>query len=472
VSDNIIGMTWNKSNFLPNNYGIEISWGNQNVIGSGNVIAGNSDHGVYVYHADDNLIYGNYIGYPFVIGGGGNDGDGVHVHASANNTISKGNVISENGGNGIYVNGSAGTVITGNGIGGNTKDGIHMKSSDGQIGDSGELNRNGIGGNGDDGIHLDSSSDVTIKNNYIGLDSGAFDAGNQGHGILVENGSSNNTIGGEKSGEGNWIGWNQKSGIYLSGSGTQNNYILRNVLGAPINWGWEAPNGNHGVGVYDGANDNWIGGLGIGNTIIASGWSGVAIVESSYNHVLSNRIGTNGLGITWGNAFYGVHVVDVAGGDVTNSNAITFNEIAYNGTANGQDLAQAGVKIEAAVQNPISQNSIHHNDGPGIQLFNGGNTDLPSPTISQASCKGPVKGKAGGPGWTIEIFSDTQNEGRYYEGQTTADTHGDWSWSGTLHGPNVTATARTPANDTSPFSSVFPIERCLIPRAYLPLVLR
>ena len=470
ISNNIIGLTWNTQSALPNNYGIYL-YGDNNVIGSGNVIAGNSDHGVYVYHANKNSITHNYIGYPYGANDLGNGGDGVHVHASADNKIEDGNVISDNTGDGIKVNGSSNTRIWGNGIGGNDKNGVYFANSDGEVGGVGDLKRNQIGGNKLNGIHLDSSSNVTIANNYIGLGSGAFDEGNEGHGVLINNGSSGNTVGGDTAGEGNWIGWNHQSGIYIEGSGTDNNYVLNNILGAPINLGWQAPNGLHGIAIYDGASNNRIGDFGAGNTVLSSGWSGVVMVNSTYNAVIANRIGTNGSGVNWGNTYYGVHVVSSPLGNAYN-NAISFNEIAYSGTHNGIDNAEAGVKIDGAVHSAISQNSIHDNDGPGIQLVNGGNAALPAPTISKAGCEGPISGKAGGPGWLIEIFSDTTNEGRRYEGHTTADTNGDWSWSGSVYGPHVTATARNSVLDTSSFSAPFNIGGCSRPAVFLPLMFK
>ena len=349
-------------------------------------------------------------------------------------------------------------TMQGNTILENGQDGVYLGSSvvDSQIGGSGSNQRNVIGDSGANGVHLYGAQNVAVTGNYIGLShvTGA-DAGNEGHGILIANGSTDNFIGGTGSGEGNWIGWNHQDGIRLSGSNTQDNYILGNVIGAPFNWAWEAPNHHHGIGIYDGAHDNWIGdgtppG---GNTVLASGWSGVAIVNSNTNWVVYNRIGTDGAGINWGNAFYGVNVVGGA------NNAIVLNEIAYNGTHAGE----AGVRIDGAgaTGNAITQNSIHDNDGAGIELVNNGNINLPAPTISQADCQGPVAGTAC-VNCIIEIFSDNADEGRVYEDFTTGPT-GAFSWNGTLNGPNVTATARDSNNNTSPFSAPFPVGTCNTP---------
>ncbi|MCK4900609.1 MAG: right-handed parallel beta-helix repeat-containing protein, partial [Anaerolineales bacterium] len=147
VSENIIGLSWNMAEALPNKNGISVNFGDQNSIGF-NTIGGNSDYGLYIYHADDNLVYSNFIGYPFGINDLGNGDHGVVVHVSANNQIGAGNTISDNGGDGIYVNGSSNTQIFGNGIGGNDGNGIYMLNSDGTIGGVGTNKLNDIGGNG------------------------------------------------------------------------------------------------------------------------------------------------------------------------------------------------------------------------------------------------------------------------------------------------------------------------------------
>jgi hypothetical protein len=451
-NDNIIGANKSKNAAMPNAVGIKIIEADYNVIWS-NFVAGNTSYGIELRRADYSSIINNQIGYGFF--GLGNGGDGIYAFDSNNNQFGgefSGNQIAKNGGYGVWVNGDD-NDIQGSAISGNVGDGVYIDyGQDNQIGGAGLLG-NEINGNGTSGVRLTGTGTIsnTVSGNYVGLDIGALDAGNKGYGVLIENGASNNTIGGIGSGEGNWIGYNDWSGIYITGSSTQNNVVLGNVIGAPINWGWPAPNGHHGVGIYDGANNNWIG---IGNTILASSWSGVAIVGSENNVVWFNFIGTNGAGVNWGNSYYGIVIGNSAGN-------VTFgNEIAYNGTNAGE----AGVRVDGGLAgNPISINSIHDNDGPGIELVNGGNFELGAPTITQASCQGPVAGTSC-PGCTVEIFSDVADEGRIYEGTTTADgATGAFSWSGTPSGPNVTATATTSTGATSPFSTPFNTGTCNTP---------
>lgn len=471
VSDNIIGLNGSRTTALPNKIGIFV-YGDQNTINN-NTIAGNTGHGVYLYHGDNNVLLKNYIGGYFH-GNKGNGGDGVHNHVSDNTQIGQTNAqrienaITGNSGNGIFVNLSAGVEILRNVISESGADGIHVVDSSGDIGGTAASEGNLISFNQGDGIHLKSSENVSVFGNFIGIyqDTGSLDGGNQGNGILLDSGSNNNAIGEENTSRGNWIGWNDGDGVRISGSNTHGNFVTGNVIGASPNWSFQAPNGNHGISIYDGAYNNHIGGLSGGNTVLSSGWSGVVIVNSSTNTVIANRIGTNLAHKKWGNTYYGVHVVGSGSG-----NSISFNEIAYNGTHNGSDNAEAGIKIDGSLTNIISQNSIHDNDGLGIELVNNGNADTAAPLITQASCSGPVNGTAGGSGWIIEIFSDRGDEGRIYQGTTTANSGGNWSWGGKLKGPNITATARTPSNNSSPFSSEFTIGSCTPWSMFLPAII-
>jgi hypothetical protein len=89
----------------------------------------------------------------------------------------------------------------------------------------------------------------------------------------------------------------------------------------------------------------------------------LAIVGSDDNAVLSNRIGTNGLDIHWGNAFYGITVSG-------SGNSIKGNEIAYNGTSGGLDDAQAGVMVDGAGLRQYDQRQQHPTQRACIRLDN------------------------------------------------------------------------------------------------------
>ncbi|MFQ5857774.1 MAG: right-handed parallel beta-helix repeat-containing protein, partial [Anaerolineae bacterium] len=164
-------------------------------------------------------------------------------------------------------------------------------------------------------------------------------------------------------------------------------------------------------------------------------------VESNANTIFGNHIGTDASGVKkLGNGYYGVHVV--GGFD----NSVSSNTIAHNGAD--------GVRVEgsAAVRNRITVNSITANGGKGIELLNGGNTELAPPAITNVA-GGSVSGTACA-GCTVEVFSDPVDEGQYVHSPpyALADLSGNWSWSGAIAGKNVTATATDGAGNTSELS--------------------
>jgi len=70
----------------------------------------------------------------------------------------------------------------------------------------------------------------------------------------------------------------------------------------------------------------------------------------------------------------------------------------------------------------------------------------------------------------VEIFSDAEDEGRIYEGNTVANSSGAFIFDkgGSLVGPYVTATATDSEGNTSEFSSPYEAWR----RVYLPVILK
>jgi hypothetical protein len=99
--------------------------------------------------------------------------------------------------------------------------------------------------------------------------------------------------------------------------------------------------------------------------------------------------------------------------------------------------------------NQITQNSISNNAKKGICLNSGANDSINAPVITGQS---PFVGTAPANS-SVEIFSDSTDQGRFYETTVTADGAGNWTWSGTPAGPQVTATATDAAGNTSEFSA-------------------
>jgi parallel beta-helix repeat protein len=186
-------------------------------------------------------------------------------------------------------------------------------------------------------------------------------------------------------------------------------------------------------------------------------------LDTDYNVVVGNYIGTDAAGTgALGNTFAGVFIADGA----------SHNLIGRDSSGEGNLIsgnADYGVYIEDAdtTNNTISGNVVGMdvtgttplgNAATGVYILGGasqntidfGNTiitdfDLGAGTVTGIACSG----------CTVEIFSDSEDEGEVYEGQAMADGAGDFTFSkgAALAGPHVTATATDSAGNTSEFGS-------------------
>ena len=287
----------------------------------------------------------------------------------------------------------------------------------------------------------------TISGNYIGTDASGTEAiGNAHDGVAIWD-SQYNVIGGDTEGERNLISGNGNNGVSISGSGAMSNTISGNYIGTDVNGTTDLGNSGCGVSIHGDARYNVIGGSTAGERNVISGNSdnGVSISGSGAmsNTISGNYIGTDASGTeAIGNVYDGVGIWDGAQGNVIGEG----NVIAYN-SANG-----VGVDGYTTLLNTITRNSIHSNTNKGIENSNGGNLEL-APPIIQSANSNTVSGLAV-PNSTVEVFSDNYEEGRLYEGKTTADSNGDFSFTkeGGLTGPYVTATATDAEGNTSEFS--------------------
>jgi hypothetical protein len=210
-----------------------------------------------------------------------------------------------------------------------------------------------------------------------------------------------------------------------------------------------------GIRISNSAQNNMIGGdrnigsgvLGQGNLIIGNrAGSGIQLQGNgtSYNTITGNLIGTYTVGEgNWGNNGTGIMVHNGASYNLIGPN----NIIAYN--------REEGVQIcnQNSVGNTITQNSIHNN-GIGIFWNEDCNTRLATPLILECNLSNGILSGSAGAYDTIEIFSDSSNEGEVYEGKTKADENGDFAFSkdAPFSGPYITATAIDINGKTSEFS--------------------
>jgi hypothetical protein len=457
-------------------FGLDISRGHYNTIGSGatggRVLIRNCRMGINLGNSHHNRIIGCYIG---TSDAGNlpepNLEDGVSLYSSAQNIIGgtgplEYNLIGGNGGYGIsiYNEISKRNEIRINWIGVGTLDGNIANTLDGifidkwaeenVIGSEVLFYQPGVVINPKEGNiiinNLGNGITVNSKNNYVVAN--VIDR-NTGNGIeLTEQAEGNQVVS-------NTIIRNEQSGILLDGGQVTKNEISQNYLGTDSYLNAGLGNYHHGIGLYDGAFENRI----TRNVITANGWSGAVLVGPATveNRLEYNHIGLGIDGRSMGNQFYGVHI------NSGRNNYLTGNRIAYNGINNGE----AGVRIEIGNRNSLFMNSIYSNSGLGIELANYGNEDFPSPVIQTA--QRPLVTGSCFPFFcgSVSIFSDNENEGRYFEGVARADINGNWSYRGSIRGPFITATAHEyGTGNTSAFSSPFPTAGWAL--LYLPLIMR
>jgi parallel beta-helix repeat protein len=259
-------------------------------------------------------------------------------------------------------------------------------------------------------------------------------------GVYAHSGAKDNTIGGSTQAERNVISDND-IGVDIEGGGAENNTVKGNYIGT--NAAGAAAKANRiGVAVSTHARNNTV----EDNLISGNTEAGVLILYSDANVVKGNHIGTNAAGGAPVPNGVGVDIGFVSQGNTIGGTALgEGNVIAFN-TGDGVRVGDGGMP---AAWDTIRGNSIHSNGGQGIHLVDGGNIELPPPAITGF---GSVTGTAC-PNCIIDIYSDDEDEGRVYEGSTTADGGGDWSYPGWPEGPNATATATDADGNTSEFSA-------------------
>jgi hypothetical protein len=429
--------------------------------GERNVISGNN-RGVEIdgYGADGNVVKGNYIGTDAAGTAALGNGYGLLIHAGAEGntvggtTAGERNVISGNG-DGVWIGDdpTRGNTVEGNYIGTDASGtsaigndvGVRLQGGPyNTVGGTTTGERNVISGNGD-GVVIAGSSNVVVKGNYVGTNASGTEALPNGSGVLIEDHALNNTIGGTTSGERNVISGNG-NGVEIEGWLTTGNMVKGNYIGTDASGSGALPN-DTGVKIWNRAYDNTIGGTSAGARNVISGnlQEGVFISDggTTGNVLKGNYIGTNASG-TAGlpNGAQGVAIgVGAQDNTIGGTGAGEGNLIAYN-EDDGVWVYDTGT-----TGNTIRGNSIHSNGGKGI--VNDANTELAPPTITGF---GSVLGTACA-NCTVDIYSDDEDEGRVYEGSTTANGAGNWSFSGSLEGPNITATATDAAGNTSEFSA-------------------
>ena len=318
----------------------------QPVTVSGNVISGNMQYGVEIHGTNMAAVFisGNHIGTDLAGATSiPNQLSGVRINATSyGNMIGPGNVISGNGQHGVLVD--AGGVllpnfIMGNRIGlgdlsaadvGNGASGIYVDTKpagatpgppnpsgtslmigpSNVISDNKGVNNNGfpddVSGESNAGIVITgASSKIKVLGNTIGMGEfpqgtavASMSYGNAGDGILIT--TSDNTIGGSAAGSGNIIAGNARHGIVVKGSSSVGNTILGNSIGKHSGFSSRMDLGNGVDGIHidrasttviDGSAANGRHGVALRNGSNANGWANLIQRNQIYGNAKSSPSG-------------------------------------------------------------------------------------------------------------------------------------------------------------------------------------
>jgi len=432
VKGNYIGVNKAGTAAVPNSgSGVQIynASANTNLIGGSttadrNIISGNGIYGVDVVSPSSATIQNNYIGTSASgLAAIGNTSHGITINNGCPNGFILNNVVSGNG-----------TGVTGN------------------------------------GINIDGSTGSTVQGNIVGVGAdGITPLGNKENGIIVVNGSNNTTVGGSSSAQSNVIGCSGFHGIVIYSASNVNikgNYIGTNSGQTSTNLG----NNQAGIIIQNISNNIAIGGTaaGEGNVIASNKVMGIRIHESTNTLIYGNYIGTNKTGTTnLGNSDDGIYIADFSGPSTGNIiggvSAGQANFIAYN-TGNGIELVGSN-----SYNNSIHRNKIYCNSKRGIELNAVGNNNYAAPVISTASTNTLIVGTAPANSY-VEVFGtgttcltctgnggSNKIQGKNYLATVQADASGNWSYSFSGLKDTITVTASqanaTTAHNTSEFAA-------------------
>ena len=437
------------------------------VSGARNVISGNAYHGVEIFLLTDagNAICGNYIGTD--IAGAkaiANLLAGVLLQGCSNAvggaTAGSGNVISGNGQQGVWLLGTGGNVtgnlVAGNLIGlnaagagglGNGNAGIGVAgigvtgAARNQIGGTNAAARNVISGNNGYGIFLIGAGTTgnQLQGNFIGTDtSGLLARGNLYEGVYMQD-VSTNQIGGSVAGAGNLIsGSISGRGIWLLNASW--NVIQGNFIGTKVDGTNGLGNALSGIDLDVNASNNIVGGTtgGAANHVAyapSSGpYSGVRVRVGSMNNLISGNS-------IFQNASLGIYLGPYIG-NVPAANVDCESGVAANAANRGQNYPVLTNVISGA--GTLIRGSLNSKQGKTytLQFF--------SSPAGNPSGYGEGLIFLGQTNLTLGASSCTSN----FTAVLPASVPAGWV---------VAATATDPANNTSEFSAWMPV--VIVPQA-------
>jgi CSLREA domain-containing protein len=333
-----------------------------------------------------NKLYGNYIGTNAAgTAAVANGAQGVLLDGGASNNdvggpnAGEGNVISGNSTHGIQIGANAnnnkirGNKIGTNGLGtvalGNTTQGVQINgvpTSGTIVGGAAAGEGNIISGNGNDGIAIagTGATDVTIYGNIIGTDAGGtINLGNGRYGVSMDStvATANLKLGGVDSGQGNLIAYNTSHGARMLS--TAGNGAGNEIKGNTIH-------NNTGNGIYVGTVSGPViaknlvrnnGGVSADGVRIAANATSVKVYHNTVHANAGDGISVEEIGATiknniiTGNGAYGINRVAAS---MTESNNLVTDAATNPGNASGR----SNVALDAS---DLNADPLYVNSGGG-----------------------------------------------------------------------------------------------------------
>jgi parallel beta-helix repeat protein len=309
-------------------------------------------------------------------------------------------------------------------------------------------------------IFLDNLQGITVEQGSTGnILTGNTLTNNQIHGVFVRGGANTTTI------TGNTVMANSVNGIYIKSNG---NTVSSNTVRDNRNAGIALlPETTTAAAVADLIPP----GRRVTTAAVDPELVGVVLAESAIvgNQLRSNTVATNAddgmeikgainttveANVVERNGVHGIYLANGASNNRITRNTISFNQ--GNGIrANSADT----------IKNTWSENAVFGNTAGGILVTSDANSGIRPPVIT--TVQGNRVAGTTVPGAIVELYSDTGYQGRYFEGRTTAQADGRFTFTvlGGWKAPHINATTTDGDGNASAFTF---IGRSV----YLPLVVR
>jgi parallel beta-helix repeat protein len=320
----------------------------------------------------------------------GNDGYGLRVVASNNNTVT-GNSFTGNLQGITLEQGSAGNLIQHNTIDASGLYGIYLIGG----ADGNTLAGNTITHSGKHGIYVKTGGNTITEN--VSTDNGTIANGGAGIAFLQESTSAA-----------------AAADLTLPGASTSLAENDPTLLSPPALASAVAGN------------------VVTNNTLVHNIGAGIELKQATGTRVDGNSARNNGAN--------GIYLSNGATNSIITHNTLDSN-IGYGIRANGADV----------IGNTWSENSIFGNSVGGIATTSSANGGIQPPTLAVS---GHTVTGTTVPGAVVEIYSDAGKQGRFFEGRVTADTKGAFAFTATKpwQAPNQNASATDPSGDSSGFT--------------------